>query len=226
MRWKMDPLTQGVLWFLVPGFSKAKQHALHGDRISFSNFLVDLTEAVLPHFFLMDGITGMEGRGPGQGTPVQTEVLIGSTNPVALDIIASTIAGYNPMDIPTTSIAVKRGLWLRSENDLAYDGPDLNSIILKRFRRIPITLNTNIALKFLKNRIKFLRKIERRPLFIHDNCTGCLECIKICPENAIEMDLQKKNYVILTDSKCIRCFCCSEVCQSDAVEIRRKLFGV
>jgi len=211
---------------LVPGFSKAKQHALHGDRISFSNFLVDLTEAVLPHFFLMDGIAGMEGRGPGQGTPVQTEVLIGSTNPVALDIIASTIAGYNPMDIPTTSIAVKRGLWLRSEDDLAYDGPDLNSIILKNFRRIPITLNTNIALKFLKNRIKFLRKIERRPVFIHDNCTGCLECIKICPENAIEMHLQKKNYVILTDSKCIRCFCCSEVCQSEAVEIRRKLFGV
>ena len=86
---------------LVPGFSKAKQHALHHDRESFCRFLVDLNEAVTPHFFLMDGIMGMEGHGPGQGTPVKTGVLIGSTNPLALDIIASTIAGYDPMEIPT-----------------------------------------------------------------------------------------------------------------------------
>jgi uncharacterized protein (DUF362 family) len=82
----------------VPGFSKARQHALHHERLSFASFLVDLSESITPDFFLMDGITGMEGPGPGQGFPVKTEVLLGSANPVALDIIASTIAGYDPMD--------------------------------------------------------------------------------------------------------------------------------
>ena len=127
---------------LVPGFSKAKQHALHHDRESFSNFLVDLNEAVLPHFFLMDGIIGMEGRGPGQGTPVRTGVLLGSTNPVAIDIIASTIAGYNPLDIPTTSIALARGLWLSDAAEIIYDGPDIRLSPLKVLREylLPGTL--------------------------------------------------------------------------------------
>jgi uncharacterized protein (DUF362 family) len=210
---------------LVPGFSKAKQHALHHDRNNFSTFLVDLSEAVTPHFFLMDGIMGMEGRGPGQGKPIKMEVLIGSDNPVALDIIASTIAGYNPMDIPTTAIALSRGLWLKDKHEIIYDGPELKTLIRENFKRIHISTNENISIKFLKNRFRFLKKVERRPVFIHKNCTGCLECIKICPANAIVMHTEKKNHVVLTDHKCIRCFCCSEVCQSDAVQIRRKFFG-
>jgi len=211
---------------LVPGFTKAKQHALHQNRESFSRFLIDLNEAFTPHFFFMDGITGMEGHGPAQGTPFNTEVLIGSTNPLALDIVASTIAGYNPKEIPTNRIALARGLWLQSADEIIYDGPALNSLIRKNFKRITVTPNTNISLKFLKSRIEFFRKFERRPDFIHDNCTGCKECIKICPKNAIAMDHKRKNYVVLTDRKCIRCFCCSEVCKFNAVKIRIKLFGV
>ncbi len=210
---------------LVPGFSKAKQHALHHDRISFSSFLVDLTESVTPHFSLMDGIMGMEGPGPGQGFPVRTGVLLGSSNPVALDIIASTIAGYDPLDIPTSAIALKRGRWLKNPDDIIFDGPDLKTLIKNDFKKIPVSGNENISIKFLKNRIRFLKKLERRPVFIHENCTGCLSCIKICPANAITMHSEKKNHVVLKDAKCIRCYCCSEVCQSNAVEIRRKYFG-
>lgn len=211
---------------LVPGFSKGRQHALHQNRDSFSRFLVDLNESLTPHFFLMDGIMGMEGHGPGQGTPFRTEVLIGSTNPLALDLQASTIAGYDPKDIPTNRIALARGIWLHSPGEIIYDGPALNTLIKKDFKRIPITLDSNISLKFLKNRLQFLRKLDRRPVFIHHKCTGCRECIKICPQNAIEMHPEKKNYVVLTDRKCIRCYCCSEVCKYSAIRIMVKPFGV
>jgi len=210
---------------LVPGFSKALQHALHQNRKSFACFLVDLNEALLPHFFLMDGIWGMEGQGPAQGKPIQTGVLLGSTNPVALDIIATSIAGYDPMDIPTTYDSISRGKWLKDKSEIIYDGPELSSIIKKEFRRIPVTSDKNISFKFISNRFKFLRKLERRPVFIHRNCTGCMECIQICPVNAITMHNDRNNHVVLTDSKCIRCFCCSEVCQYRAVEIRRKILG-
>jgi uncharacterized protein (DUF362 family) len=211
---------------LVPGFTKAKQHALHQNRKSFAHFLVDLNEAVMPDFFLMDGIMGMEGQGPGQGTPVNTEVLIGSTNPVALDIIAATIAGYDPMDIPTTSDAILRKKWLKDKSEITYDGPDLKSVTKEDFKKIQVTREKNISFKFVSNRLKFLRKLERRPVFIRSSCTGCDECIKICQVNAINMHPEKKNYVVLTDSKCIRCFCCAEVCQYKAVTIRRKVFGI
>jgi ferredoxin len=174
----------------------------------------------------MDGIMGMEGPGPGHGIPVNTGVLLGSTNPLVLDIIASRIAGYDHMVIPTTRTAFFRKQWLSSEEDINYDGPELDTIIRHDFKRIPVTSNSNIALQFVMKRIKPLRKLERRPVFIHENCTGCLKCVKICPVEAIKPHPSKKNYIVLTDSICIRCFCCSEVCTDNAVEIRRKVFGV
>jgi uncharacterized protein (DUF362 family) len=211
---------------LVPGFSKAKQHALHQDRSKFGEFLVDLNEAVTPEYFLMDGIMGMEGPGPGRGFPVEIGLLLGSTNPLILDIIASRIAGYEPMVVPTTRAAFFRKTWLKSESDIVYDGPELSEIIKKGFKKIPISTTNNITLKFVMKRVKFLKKLERRPVFIESKCTGCQKCVNICPVVAIVPMKSKKNQIILTDSKCIRCFCCSEVCMDEAVVIKRKLLGV
>ena len=211
---------------LVPGFIKGRQHALHQSRNSFGEFLVDLNEAVTPHYFLMDGIIAMEGPGPANGSPKQIGLLLGSTNPLILDIVASRIACYEPLIIPTSRIAFFRKKWLTSEEDIIYDGPELNSILVKDFKKIPVSSSTNISLQFIMKRFKPLRKLERRPDFIHENCTGCLKCVKICPVNAIALHPVKENYIVLTDSKCIRCFCCSEVCGDSAVEIRRKVFGI
>lgn len=210
---------------LVPGFSKAKQHALHQDRSKFGEFLVDLNEAVTPDYFLMDGIMGMEGPGPGRGLPVEVGVLLGSTNPLALDITASRIAGYEPLVIPTSRTALFRKTWLETENDIIYDGPELSSIIKQGFKKVPISNTNNIALKFILRRIKLLKKLERRPDFIHAQCTGCQKCVNICPVKAIAPLPSKKTHIVLTDNKCIRCFCCSEVCTDNAVVIRRKIFG-
>ncbi|HOS71750.1 MAG TPA: DUF362 domain-containing protein [Bacteroidales bacterium] len=211
---------------LVPGFIKARQHAIHQDRDRFAEFLVDLNESVLPHFFLMDAVRGMEGPGPGQGIPVSIGVLIGSANPLALDIIATTLADYDPLEIPTNTVALARGKWLRDPGEIIYDGPEPESLVKKDFKRIIESGSKNTLYSFIFNRFKRIRRIQRRPVFIHRNCTGCMECIRICPVNAIRMHPEKKNHVVLNDRQCIRCFCCSEVCRYHAVEIRRKLFGV
>ena len=211
---------------LVPGFNKAKQHAIHQNRNGFGEFLVELNEAVTPDYFFMDAIMGMEGPGPGRGFPVEIGLLFGSTNPLALDMIASRVAGYEPMMIPTSRIALFRKKWLMSEEEIVYDGPEISSIIKEGFIKIPISTSNNIAFQFIMKRIKFLKKIERRPVFIHENCTGCQKCVNICPVKAIQPLTTKKTHIVLTDSKCIRCFCCSEVCTDHAVEIRRKVFGV
>jgi ferredoxin len=174
----------------------------------------------------MDGIMGMEGPGPGRGIPVEIGLLLGSANPLALDIIASRIAGYEPMVIPTSRVAFFRKKWLQSEDEIIYDGPEMSSIIKTGFTRIPISTTNNIALKFVMGRIKFLKKLERRPVFLHEKCTGCQKCVNICPVQTILPLPSDKTHILLTDSKCIRCFCCSEVCTDNAVLIRRKVFGV
>jgi ferredoxin len=152
--------------------------------------------------------------------------LFGSTNPLAVDIIAGRIAGYEPMEIPTTRTALFRKKWLESEDDILYDGPEMSSIVKEGFRKIPVSGNGNISLKFIMNRMKFIRKLERRPVFIHENCTGCQKCVNICPEKAIQPLSYNKSHIVLTDNRCIRCFCCAEVCTDNAVLIRVKVFGV
>jgi uncharacterized protein (DUF362 family)/Pyruvate/2-oxoacid:ferredoxin oxidoreductase delta subunit len=211
---------------LVPGFSKAKQHALHQDRVGFGEFLVDLNEVVTPDYYFMDAIMGMEGPGPGRGIPVEIGLLLGSTNPLILDIVASRIAGYDPMVIPTSRTAFFRKNWLQSLDDIVYDGPESDTIVKNGFIKIPIKSNNNIAIQFVMKRIPALKKLDRRPVFISSNCTGCQKCVNICPVDAIESAPANKQHIVLTDNKCIRCYCCSEVCTDNAVEIRRKVFGV
>jgi ferredoxin len=182
---------------------------------------------VTPHYYLMDAIMGMEGQGPGTaGTPFAIGLLIGSTNPLALDIIACQIAGYKPILLPTNKIALERKKWLTSEEEIIYDGPELKSLIKDDFVRIPASASRNTALRFIMGRVSFLRKLERRPVFLRSECTGCHKCTKICPVEAIKPSPSDSKRIVLTDKKCIRCFCCAEVCQDDAIDVRVKLFGV
>jgi NADH:ubiquinone oxidoreductase subunit F (NADH-binding) len=51
---------------------------------------------------------------------------------------------------------------------------------------------------------------------INDNCTGCLLCIKQCPEKAITGEKKKRH--VIHDEKCTKCGTCVTVCNFDAIE--------
>ena len=48
-----------------------------------------------------------------------------------------------------------------------------------------------------------------------EKCTGCLACLKACPEGAISGDKEKVH--VITTEKCNRCGICYETCKFDAV---------
>ena len=52
---------------------------------------------------------------------------------------------------------------------------------------------------------------------LEDKCTGCLACIKVCPQEAISGELKKVH--VLDQEKCIKCGDCFEACQFDAIKI-------
>ncbi len=54
-------------------------------------------------------------------------------------------------------------------------------------------------------------------LITEDKCTGCLACIKVCPQEAISGELKKVH--VLDQEKCIKCGACFEACQFDAIKI-------
>lgn len=52
------------------------------------------------YYSLIDGIIGMEGMGPMQGDAVDSRVIIGGSDPVAVDMVASRIMGFDWRKIP------------------------------------------------------------------------------------------------------------------------------
>ena len=50
---------------------------------------------------------------------------------------------------------------------------------------------------------------------IPDHCTGCLQCVKVCPTKAITGPRSQAQN--LDQSKCIKCRSCYEVCRFDAI---------
>lgn len=70
------------------------------DRILFHRWLdpmlVSLHRLLHPAFALMDGIVGMEGRGPTNGKPRRLDVILASRDGVALDAAAMRLVGLDP----------------------------------------------------------------------------------------------------------------------------------
>jgi len=208
----------------VPAFNKAMQHVKYPDRYKFGEFFVDLEEAIKPHFHIMDGIIALEGPGPGNGYPKKVNILLASVNPLALDIIASRIVGYNPLEIPTNKIALERGLLLKNIDDIIIKGTDPDTIVVRDFKRIHKGGEAGIIFKYFKKKIPFLRRFNERPVFNSRLCIGCSKCIDICPVKTLHFDNKRKNKVLVNDAKCIHCCCCHEVCREGAIEIKRKVF--
>ncbi len=46
-------------------------------------------------------MVSMEGEGPTKGTLVDMNVIVAGTNPLATDMVAAKIMGFEPWEIPT-----------------------------------------------------------------------------------------------------------------------------
>jgi uncharacterized protein (DUF362 family) len=80
---------------IVPGSCYGwPKNVLHWAGID--NSILDLNAVARPDFAIIDGIVGMEGNGPIQGTPKPAGVLIFGDDPVAVDATACRVMGLTP----------------------------------------------------------------------------------------------------------------------------------
>lgn len=72
--------------------------------------IVDMVRANKLGLVVIDGSTAMEGNGPWDGALVPMETIIAGTNPLATDMVAANVMGFDPPEIPTFTWANKAGL--------------------------------------------------------------------------------------------------------------------
>lgn len=73
------------------------KNALHWAGLQQS--ILDVAGAVRPDYAIVDGIVGMEGNGPISGTPISAGLLVFGDDPVATDVTAATLMGFDPEKI-------------------------------------------------------------------------------------------------------------------------------
>ena len=216
--------TGGVknMYGTIPQGLRTRFHYEYLKREDFSQLLVDIFSAVKPHLTIMDGIMAMEGEGPASGKLVKLGVILAGHDAVALDAVATKIIGLEPLRIYTTRYSDERHLGVGNLQNIDVVGEKLGDVSVPGFR--PPANYTNIILRRTPELLSGIlqEQMTIRPHVIERNCTGCLECLKVCPTSAIA---ERGEIVRIHQNICIQCMCCHEVCRFNAILPRRPVIG-
>lgn len=212
--------TLGVknLFGTVVAQRKAEWHHMTGlDRQSFASLHLDIYLTVKPALTILDGVWGMEGYGPSNGSPRHLGLIAAAEDAVALDVSICHFLGASLRGFPLYREARARGIGETEISRISYVG-QLPQILAPGDFQVP-TLDSFWLLPAVMNRLTG-RHLVSRPVHRANRCSGCGQCSRICPPDAIR---QFGRRIRFDYEKCIRCYCCQEVCPEDAIGFRKGL---
>ncbi len=206
----------------VPGLEKAEYHLKFSRPEDFVHMLCDIHQFVSPDLTIMDGITGMEGAGPGSGAPVNYQALLAAEDGTRLDLAVSYLIRGKSSEFwqdPLPAVLNERGVKFDPEE---YDYPGW---LVRELRGTELPEIDNSLAIFSDGWPDIIQKsidklLRPRPAFSDDICTGCGICSQSCPPDVIKIESGRARADL---DDCIRCFCCQEMCPEGAVEIYRPL---
>jgi len=231
------------LFGVVPGLDKMGYHAKLYDRRMFAQGLVDVATCVRPTLSITDGIVAMEGDGPSGGRPFPGRALLASPDMFAADVVAMGLAGWDPLTMPTLSVAAEWGLTTGQLADVELRGDPLAGLLFQGFRPGSATVvDPGLVPRGLQEQVRSpacrvggagrrrlpgaLRRWATRQLIVTPQagrrCTGCGHCAQLCPVQAIHVRARRAE---IDARRCIRCYCCHELCPELAVELDRPWLG-
>jgi len=205
------------LFGVIPGTIKAEYHFNRPHLDDFADSLTDICKFANPVLSFMDGILGMDGKGPSAGNIKNFDRIFISDNPYALDYTVSKLLKTDPLSIPTIKSSLNKKYF--DPNKITNVGENLNTLIINDFDFPEIH-----SAAFIKNENHFLHFIQShllmaKPIFDTNLCIKCKDCMNNCPPGAIQMN--SSGYPKVNLNKCIRCYCCQELCPKKAVEVSR-----
>lgn len=205
------------LYGTIPGLLKMQYHLTMSQIEIFSNMLLDIERYFSPKtYHFVDGIIGLEGNGPTNGTPINSKCIIASQNPVYLDILACKIMGIDPLKIHTITEAKKRGI-IKGTSFEDIEIVANNEVQTFKFKLPPErgSVMPEKVPDWVRNMVN--NAFIPKPVVNKELCIGCKACEEICPPQlmkVIDGKAELNNY-----NSCIRCYCCQEVCPNNAIDL-------
>ena len=70
---------------------------------------------------------------------------------------------------------------------------------------------------FFRFEISNLKSLHMHPIINRDQCTGCQNCVEICPSEVYEIEFEKSKPVRPED--CIECWACVNQCPTSSIQL-------
>ncbi len=207
----------------VPGFRKTEFHREAITPSALGEALAELFSCIKPNLTIMDGIVGMEGDGPTQGTLRQIGVVLASEDAVSLDAVCAQMMGLDPIEIPIIKSCIKKRLGYGDPSEIEILGVPLRGIKIPHFI-LPKTRTIDQLVHKLPELLakKIASFIWIKPQVDYSKCIKCQLCEVKCPVKAIKV---QNDQIIIDYKRCIECFCCYELCPQRAVSLNRSLLS-
>jgi uncharacterized protein (DUF362 family) len=90
--------------------------------------ILDMVRACPPGLTVIDASTAMEGNGPSDGELVKTNLIIAGTNPLATDLVAASIMGFDKSEVPTFTSAILSGMKPASLEEIDIRGERIGNV--------------------------------------------------------------------------------------------------
>ena len=209
----------------IPGRRKGAYHQELQRPADFARMLIDLNMFLKPRLYIMDGIFAMEGNGPMNGDPKKMNVLLLSSDPIALDATVCRLVDVKPEYSYTVSLGMQAGHGTYISEEITLLGDAMESFIARDFNinRDPIS-NVRGAGVFSFGNDAGVPK----PYISEEKCLRCGVCIDMCPVSPKALDWRNGDNgkpPVYDYSRCIRCFCCQELCPHGAILIKEPVSG-
>ncbi|NLS79373.1 MAG: DUF362 domain-containing protein [Chloroflexi bacterium] len=211
------------LFGVIPGMGKTAYHAKLQTAHEFSRMLVDLALVCKPVITIMDGVLGMEGNGPSAGDVRRVGVILGSTDDLALDVVAAALVGMDPQQVPPLAVATARGLTTGRLEDVELRGLPLEQARLDPPFRLPTAATARRGPSILGAISRVWPGQVTKPYPVANaDCTACRTCVRACPVKAITIENGRAR---MATNLCIQCYCCHELCPYHAIDLQLHWLG-
>lgn len=178
----------------VFGVNKASSHARFATAETFAKMIADLNRLVSPVLHIMDGIVAMEGNGPQGGSPKAMNVILASTDPVAVDGLFCHLVHLKPELVPTNVTGMEQAVGSYENLEvITIDGVLTAAEAAARYGDKTFHVQRSKEYRGKLQAVRFLAPfLEKRPVVQARGCVGCGICVQACPVEGKAIHLVEK----------------------------------